>query len=118
MPAARSHQRLSEEALTLIAARFKVLSEPIRLQLIIALEDEEGERNVTELVEATGNTQTNVSRQLQVLAEAGILSRRKVGVSVFYRIADPAIFDLCRHVCGGLQREFRRKGEVSKMFAL
>jgi len=116
MTSARSHPRLSEEALTLIAARFKVLSEPIRLKLIIALE--EGERNVTELVEATGNTQTNVSRQLQVLAEAGILSRRKAGVSVFYRIADPAIFDLCRHVCGGLQREFRRKGEASKMFAL
>lgn len=107
---------MSEEALTLIAARFKVLSEPIRLKLILALE--EGERNVTELVEATGNTQTNVSRQLQVLAEAGVLSRRKVGVSVFYRITDPAIFDLCRHVCGGLQREFRRKGEVSKLFAL
>ena len=52
------------------------------------------------------------------LAEAGILSRRKAGVSVFCRIADPAIFDLCRHVCGGLQGELRRKGEASKMFAL
>ena len=116
MPSPRSHPRLSDEALVLVAARFKVLSEPVRLKLIIALE--QGERNVTELVEATGHTQTSVSRQLQVLTEAGILGRRKVGVSVFYRIADPAVFDLCRHVCGGLEREFRRKGEASKLFAL
>jgi DNA-binding transcriptional ArsR family regulator len=116
MPSPRSHRRLSEEALVLVAARFRVLSEPIRLKLIIALED--GEQNVSQLVETTGNTQTNVSRQLQILAEAGILSRRKAGVSVFYQIADPAIFDLCRHVCGGLERDFRRKGEASKLFAL
>lgn len=116
MSAPRAHLRLSDEALTLVAARFKALSEPVRLKLIIALED--GERNVTELVGATGHTQTNVSRQLQILAEAGILSRRKSGVSVFYRIADPAIFELCRHVCGGLERDFRRKGETSKMFTL
>lgn len=115
MPAAPLPQRLSGEALSLIAARFKVLSEPVRLRLLMALE--EGERNVSELVEATGHTQTSVSRQLQILAEAGILSRRKAGVSVFYRIADPAIFDLCRHVCGGLQREFRRKAEASKLLA-
>jgi ArsR family transcriptional regulator len=116
MPSARSHLRLSDEALALIAARFKVLSETVRLKLIIALEN--GERNVTQLVEATGHTQTNVSRQLQVLAEAGILSRRKCGVSVFYQIADPAIFELCRHVCGGLQRDFRRRGAASKLFSL
>ncbi len=116
MSPAPPHQRLSDEALALIAARFKVLSEPVRLKLIIALED--GERNVTDLVHATGSTQTNISRQLQVLAEAGILSRRKVGVSVFYRIADPAVFELCRHVCGGLERELRRKGETSRLFSL
>ncbi len=96
------HAQLSDQALELIAARFKVLSEPMRLRLIICLED--GERNVTQLVEATGGTQANVSRHLQSLTEAGILSRRKNGLMVFYFIADPSIFDLCESVCGSLQK--------------
>ena len=93
---------LSPQALELIAHRFKVLSEPLRLRLIILLE--EGEKNVSQLVAATGGTQANVSRHLQSLTEAGILARRKDGLMVFYFIADPAIFDLCETVCGSLQK--------------
>jgi len=111
-----SHQNLSDEALRLVAARFKVLSEPLRLKLIIALES--GEKNVTELVRLTGKLQTNVSRQLQLLSEAGVLTRRREGTSVYYRITDPAIFDLCRHVCGSLQKELQMKGETSRLFEL
>lgn len=93
---------LSDQALELIAARFKVLSEPLRLKLIIVLEG--GEKNVTQLVEATGGTQANVSRHLQSLTEAGILSRRKEGLMVYYFIADESIFDMCENVCGSLQK--------------
>jgi len=95
-------QLLSPQALDLIAARFRVLGEPMRLRLLIALE--KGERNVTELVAATGATQANVSRHLQTLAEAGIVGRRKEGLNVFYHIADPGIFDLCEGVCGSLRK--------------
>ena len=115
MSEATTHQHLSDEALVLIAQRFKLLSEVLRLKLIIALE--EGERNVTDIVRATGATQANVSRQLQMLADAGILSRRKSGVSVFYRIADPAIFELCNHVCGSLAQQLRGQRDASKLFA-
>ena len=73
---------------------------------------EEGEKNVTELVEETGATQTNVSRQLGVLATAGLLARRKSGLSVIYRIADPGIFDLCGHVCKSLQKRIRQENEI------
>ena len=93
---------MGEEVLEMIAARFRVMSEASRLKLIIALED--GEKNVSALVALTGQTQANVSRQLQALSEAGILGRRKVGLNVFYRIADKSIFDMCDHVCGSLQR--------------
>ena len=93
---------MGEEALQMIAARFRVLGEASRLKLIIALED--GEKNVSALVALTGQTQANASRQLQALTEAGILGRRKEGLNVFYRIADKSIFDMCDHVCGSLQR--------------
>lgn len=86
----------------MIAARFRVLGEASRLKLLIALEA--GEKNVSALVEATGLTQANVSRQLQALTQAGVLARRKEGLSVIYRIADRSIFDMCDHVCGSLQR--------------
>ena len=105
---------LSDEALVLIAARFKVLSEPLRLKLIIALE--EGEKNVSELVEATEKLQANVSRQLQHLTDSGILARRRDGACVYYRIADPAIFQLCRQVCGSLHKQFAQKGQTSRLF--
>lgn len=108
-----NRKRLTEPALDLIAARFRVLGEPMRLRLLIALED--GERNVTSLVQATGATQANVSRHLQTLAEAGILGRRKEGLNVFYFIADPGIFDLCEGVCGSLRKRF---GAQARAFGL
>lgn len=101
---------MGDEALELIAGRFRVLSEASRLKLIIALED--GEKNVSALVKATGLTQANVSRQLQTLTEAGILGRRKEGLNVIYRIADQTIFDMCDHVCGSLQRRIEGQAEV------
>ena len=102
MPSHPERSLLSPEALQLIAARFRVLGEPTRLRLIIALEA--GEKNVTQLVALTGGAQANISRHLQTLAEAGILSRRKQGLNVCYSIADPGIFDLCEGVCGSLRR--------------
>lgn len=92
---------VSDEALNLIAQRFRVLGEPSRLRLIRALE--QGERSVTQLQEATGLTQANASRHLQTLTHAGILGRRRDGTNVIYYIADPGIFELCSHVCGSLQ---------------
>ena len=102
----RSHP-LSDEALELVARRFAVLAEPMRLRLIQALFA--GEKNVTELVGITGGTQANVSRHLQTLTTAHILARRKEGLQVFYRIADPSIHKLCELVCGSLEKSLMRQ---------
>jgi len=110
MPKTRHSPKLSDAAVERIAARFRALSEPTRLKLLMALED--GEKNVTELVHLTGATQTNVSRQLGVLTTAGLLSRRKSGLSVLYRIADAGIFDLCGHVCKSLQQRITQENEI------
>jgi DNA-binding transcriptional ArsR family regulator len=98
-------KNFSEDALNLIAARFKALSEPSRLKLLIALKS--GEKNVGELMEATGLNQANVSRQLQLLTGVGFLQRRRSGVSIIYSIADPAIFDMCQQVCGGIHLQLQ-----------
>ena len=97
---------LSDEALELVARRFAVLAEPMRLRLIQALFD--GEMNVNALVEETGGTQANVSRHLQTLTQAHILSRRKEGLQVFYAISDPSIYKLCELVCGSLEKQFTK----------
>lgn len=101
---------LTVSALEMIANRFKALSEVSRLKVIIALED--GEKNVTTLIELTGLTQANLSRHLQTLVETGILSRRKEGLSVFYRIADPSIFKLCDQVCGGIAKHMEAQAKA------
>ncbi len=106
-----NRKTLSDDALDLIAGRFKLLSEASRLKLIIALE--EGERNVGELVTATDLTQANVSRHLAALTDGGILARRKEGLNVYYSIADPGIFQMCESVCGSLKK---RLGEQSEAF--
>ena len=96
--------------LQLVADRFKLLSEPMRLRLIHALIDEEF--TVSALVEKIGATQANVSRHLQTLAQAGILGRRKEGLHVYYRIEDQSILELCEHVCGGLQRQSEARARL------
>lgn len=101
------HTPLSDEAMELVARRFAVLAEPMRLRLIQALL--EGEKNVTELVAATGGTQANVSRHLQTLFGAHILGRRKEGLQVFYRISDPTIPRLCEVVCGSLEKQLSKQ---------
>jgi DNA-binding transcriptional ArsR family regulator len=100
---ANKARRLTAEAMVMIARRFGVLSDPMRIRLLHSLHG--GAKNVSALVAASGGTQTNVSRHLQVLADAGIVAREKTGAQVFYSICDPTIFDLCELVCGSLEKQ-------------
>jgi len=101
---------LPDGALELVARRFAVLAEPMRLRLIQALFEEE--KSVNALVEETGGTQANISRHLQTLTQAHILSRRKEGLQVFYSIADPSIYRLCELVCGSLEKSLAKQAGV------
>lgn len=98
--AKHAKRELSEAALVMIAERFKVLAEPMRLKILHALWDDE--RTVGEIIDAVGGLQANVSKHLGVLQQAGLVSRRKDGLRVFYRIADPTVFDICEVVCESL----------------
>ncbi len=94
----------------LIAQRFRVIGEPTRIRLLDRLRD--GEATVQELTETLGTSQQNVSKHLGVLAQAGIVGRRKDGNHAVYTIADESVLALCEQVCGSLQRQFAELADL------
>ena len=102
--------KMTPELLTLIADRFRALSEPARLQILNALRD--GEKTVTQLVEETGLGQANVSKHLQVLHTLGFISRRKQGLFVYCTLTDKDVFRLCDLMCGRLETELTSRKQI------
>ena len=99
----KAPREISDEGLVLLARRFAVLGDPLRLKLLHALFT--GEKKVNDLVALTGATQPNVSRHLHKLMQSGTVSRRKAGTAVYYAIADPTLLKLCELVCGSLEKQ-------------
>jgi DNA-binding transcriptional ArsR family regulator len=97
-----SFQTFNESDIGQVAARFRALGEASRLKLIFAVGN--GEKNVTELIAATGLSQANVSKHLQILTGSGILIRRKKGIFVFYSTTDGNVFKLCDAIGAKLQK--------------
>ena len=94
---------LPEDLAELIARRFRALGDPLRVRLLDQLRDDE--QTVNALADRLGAGQQNVSKHLSVLADAGMVARRKDGTHVYYRIADDGVFALCEQVCGSLQTQ-------------
>lgn len=80
---------LSEETLEATCNIFKMLSEPSRLKIVLALL--EGEMCVYHIVEATGGKQSAISHQLRVLKDGKVIRARRNGQNVVYSIADEHI---------------------------
>jgi DNA-binding transcriptional ArsR family regulator len=80
-----------------VARYFSLLAEPTRLKILHSICRDE--LAVNAIVQATGATQTNVSRHLALLHAAGVVARRKQGSAVHYRVVDPELIALCRAVC-------------------
>ena len=101
---------LPDDLAELIARRFRAIGEPMRIRLLDRLRD--GEATVGELVGGARASQQNISKHLAVLADAGILGRRKEGNRVYYRIVDEGVFALCEQVCGSVQQQLRSLNEL------
>lgn len=86
-----------DEVFETVARYFLVLAEPARLRIIHAVC--QGEKSVGEIVAETTLSQSNVSRHLGVMYQAGALRRRKDGSQVFYSVSDSTLTDVCRAVC-------------------
>ncbi len=94
---------LPDALVAVIAERFRVLGEPMRIRILDRLRG--GDFTVGQLAEALGTSQQNVSKHVGVLARGGLIAREREGNNVRCRIADPSVLLLCEQVCGGLQRQ-------------
>lgn len=103
-------KEMTAELLALVAERFKALGEPARLEILSQLRS--GELTVSELIDATGMGQANVSKHLQLLHALRFVSRRKEGVFVYYALADKRVFQLCDLMCGRIADEAKDRGRL------
>ena len=71
------------------AALVKALAHPTRLQILDILAQDDA--CVCHLTAVLGQRQPYISQQLMILREAGLVTDRRDGVMVYYRLADPAI---------------------------
>ena len=101
---------LPDDLVELIARRFRIIGEPMRIRLLDRLRD--GEATVGELSEAVGASQQNVSKHLATLAGVGIVGRRKDGNHVYYRVVDDGVFALCEDVCGSVRQQLDTLNEL------
>lgn len=101
---------LPPELLALVAARFRVLSDPVRLQILQLLREEE--RSVGMLVQDLGFSQPNVSKHLRTLQDAGLIGRRQEGTTAWYSLADPSVFQLCDLVCSSIDERLATQSRL------
>ena len=113
--AKREKRELSEAALQMIADRFKVLAEPMRLKILHALWD--GEMTVGKIINEVNGLQANVSKHLAVLLDSHMVARRKEGLNVFYRVADDTVFNLCDTVCNSVGERLAAQHTAVRRFA-
>jgi ArsR family transcriptional regulator len=93
MPSQSSQDKVFDS----VAELFAVLSTPIRLRIISAVCN--GEKNVSQLLEEIDTTQPNMSQHLSTLYRSGVLSKRREGTQMYYRLQSERVATLCRAVC-------------------
>jgi DNA-binding transcriptional ArsR family regulator len=94
--------RFDRVALDRLAEVFGAFADGTRLALLQELMS--GPKNVNQLLAAAGTTQANVSRQLKILHQAGLLGREQNGLFVIYSIADSLVLDMCNVACRKLNQ--------------
>jgi rhodanese-related sulfurtransferase/DNA-binding transcriptional ArsR family regulator len=104
------NRELKERLYGQLARIGKALGSPPRLEILELLA--QGERTGESLAQETGLSVANVSQHLQVLRGACLVERRKEGLFVWYRLAEPIVFELSRAVRTVAER---RLAEMEKL---
>jgi ArsR family transcriptional regulator len=87
----------NDKVLERAAELFGVLATPVRLRIIGELCS--SERNVSHLLGVIDVSQPNMSRHLNVLYQAGIVTKRRRGANVIYTLANESVVSICKVVC-------------------
>ena len=74
------------------AVAMQAMSHPLRIKILCLLSS--GEMMVTDIIDAVGSTQSNVSQHLAILRACGMINSRKQATKVLYRIADARILKM------------------------
>lgn len=97
---------MSADMVELAAHRFALLGDPTRLRIMNVLM-ECPELSVGEIARAVTTSRFNASAHLNRLASAGLLGRRRVGTTVFYRVDDLNLPRVCEWMCQSLRERAR-----------
>ena len=100
------------ELAALRADILKALAQPTRLKIVELLRD--GERCVCEIFPAIDEEQSNTSRHLNMMLAAGVLSRRKDGLKIFYTIKHPEVLDIVDLVARIMTHEITGRHKLLK----
>ncbi len=96
---------MNPEMIEEVVEIFKVLSDPTRLGLLLALRD--GEMNVGELAVYSKTSLANVSKHLSFMRRTGIVTRRKVKNQVYYNLRSECVLEICDTLCRDYVRGFK-----------
>ena len=105
---------MPDDLLEIMAEKFQMLADPTRLAILRALM--EGEKSVGQVVTETGRGQANISKHLKLLADTGLVCRRKEGLQVYYRLDDPLVEKLCTLVCSSIRDDLERTISKQRAF--
>ena len=97
-----SRKAFTNKELEQLALRFKILSEPSRLKILRSMFA--GEKCVNEITKSTKLMQANVSKQLKVLVQNGIVKCRPSGLQRYYHIIDKKVIWICTQLCHSHQK--------------
>ena len=88
----------------------KIFSNAKRLEIINALKEKE--MSASELIEKIGLSKANLSQHMGVLRSKGVISTRKEGVNIYYRISNAKITQACDLMREVLLEQIQEKGEM------
>jgi DNA-binding transcriptional ArsR family regulator len=82
---------ISTNASNLLAEAFRLLGQPVRMQILLTIASEEA--CVCHIEAALGIRQAVISQHLMVLRDAGLVATNRDGRNIFYHLAKPGLFE-------------------------